>query len=185
MRFAAPLVLGFLGRHVKSAGLDLSSFTRLLSDEKSNILRAAPPGLAAALGTETPRASMSEREVAFQSDRRTTASDYGIRKEPPNPSSGNRWLWPTLATLAILALIWGSHARHRTPAIDTTSAGGEISPMTPPAAPISTPNTVTVPDSTSLVGPGPRRRALKRAWQGSSTIRRSTRTTPRGSTSTA
>lgn len=156
MRFAVPFALSFLGRHVRAAGLDLNGFTQLLANEKNAIMSAAPPGLSAALGVESPRASTTEREVAFQSDRRTTASDYGIRKEPPNPSSSNRWLWPTLATLAILALIWGSRARHRSQAIDTTSAGGEVAPTMPaPSAPISTPGSVATPDTSSFAPGGP------------------------------
>ncbi|MGH7617935.1 MAG: OmpA family protein [Gemmatimonadaceae bacterium] len=150
MRFAVPLVLGFLGRHVRSSGLDQNGFTKILSDERNNIMRDAPPGLAGALGVESPRVALTDREIAFQSDRRTTASDYGIRKDQPNPS-GNRWLWPTLATLAILALIWGAHARsHRMPAIDTTSAaGGEIAPAIAPPAGTTTPSTPAAPMASS------------------------------------
>jgi outer membrane protein OmpA-like peptidoglycan-associated protein len=152
-----PFSLAFLGRQVRESGLDLNGFTLLLANEKDSIMRAAPPGLSAALGVETPRASMTDREIAFQSDRRTTASDYGIRQDEPNPSSGNKWLWPTLATLAILALIWGSRARHRTPSIDTSSAAGEVaSPTMPaPSAPISTPGSGAMPDTSSFAPGGP------------------------------
>jgi outer membrane protein OmpA-like peptidoglycan-associated protein len=170
MRFAAPLVLGFLGRHVRSAGLDVRSFTRLLGDAKDDIMRAAPPGLASALGVERPRASMPEREIvrereaAFESDRRE-ASGFPAQREPvPETRSGGRWLWPTLAVLAIIALIWGARSRsHRMPNIDTTSvAGGEVAPaIAPPsspttgAAPLAGATSVSLPNGTTLnVAPG-------------------------------
>jgi OmpA-OmpF porin, OOP family len=167
MKFAAPLVLGFLGRHVRSAGLDIRSFTGLLADSKDDIMRAAPPGLASALGVERPRASMPEREVQFQSDRRETADVAASREQVPEAKPGGRWLWPTLATLAILALIWGARSRsHRAPSIDTTSvAGGEVAPSpapaiappaaTTPAAPLAGATTISLPNGTTLnVAPG-------------------------------
>ncbi len=165
MKFAAPLVLGFLGRHVRSGGLDVRSFTRLLADSKDEIMRAAPPGLASALGVERPRASVPEREAELQSDRRDASEDFSRREPIPEAKPGGRWLWPTLATLAILALIWGARSRsHRAPSIDTTSvAGGEVAPpspapaIAPPAstAPLAGATSVSLPNGTTLnVAPG-------------------------------
>lgn len=164
MKFAAPLVLGFLGRHVRSAGLDVQSFTRLLADSKDEIMRAAPPGLASALGVERPRASIPEREVALESDRRDRSEQFIGREPVPENRAGGRWLWPVLAAIAIIALIWGARSRsNRTPNFDTTSvAGGEVAPaIAPPSspntgrAPLSGATSVSLPNGTTLnVAPG-------------------------------
>ena len=156
MRFAAPLVLGFLGRHVRSAGLDQNSFTRLLSDEKPNIMRAAPAGLASALGMEPSR----EREVPIEGARATP--EYVTQKERvPQKRGGSRWLWPTVAALAVLTLFWGARSRsHRAPAVDTSTAAGVVAPsmvapesaVTPaPAMPLS--GSITLPNGTTLTVP--------------------------------
>jgi OmpA-OmpF porin, OOP family len=152
MRFAAPLVLGFLGRHVRSSGLDLSSFRQLLSNEKNNIMRAAPPGLAAALGTG-PR---EEREAPFQADRRDLTGETIPTRGPSEPRSSSRWMWPALATLAVLALIWGVRRSHRAAVIDTTSvAGGEVAApaIAPPAATTTQPGSITLPNGSTLAVP--------------------------------
>ena len=103
MRFAAPLVLGFLGRHVRQGGLNLSSFTRLLSDEKSNIMRAAPAGLASALGHRRVGrpAARSRSAVPGSSSRHPSGSRIaGVRSEQAagrrdravvRAGSGQRW----------------------------------------------------------------------------------------------
>lgn len=156
MRFAAPLVLGFLGRHIRTGGLDLKSFTQLLSIEKNNIMRAAPPGLATALGMETPRAAgPRDREVAFE--RRDFAGDSAPIREPASaPRSSMRWMWPAIATLAVLALIWGSRRSHRAASIDTTSvAGGEVAApaIAPPASTATQPGSIQLPNGSTLTVP--------------------------------
>lgn len=163
MRFAAPIVLGFLGRHVRSGGLDLASFTQLFSIEKNNIMRAAPPGIAAALGAESPRADAArEREVAFEREeesRRESAHQAYERErapiEPPHEGSSVKWMWPALATLAVLALIWGARRAHRPSPVDTTSiAGGEVAaPVTPSPMPSTQPGSLSLPNGTTLVVP--------------------------------
>jgi len=165
MRFAAPIVLAFLGRRVREGNLNLSSFTQLFAGEKDNIMRAAPAGLAGALGLDVPFAG-SDREVqrperwrdnvpnaepAYTASRRATA-------EPPGRP---RWVWPTVGALALLGVIWMARGRNeRTAVIDSTNiSGGEVAPipttpapMTPtPTAPLS--GTVTVlrlPNSQTL-----------------------------------
>ena len=157
MRFAAPLCSASSGVTVKSAGLDLSSFSGCCPMRRATLLRAAPPGLADALRRRDAACSMSEyaksRFKATAGRRRATTAS----KRASQSTSGNRWLWPTLATPGDSRSHLGLARAPSYAGIDTTSAGGEISPMTPPAAPISTPNTVTVPDSTSLVGRAPGR----------------------------
>jgi OOP family OmpA-OmpF porin len=154
MRFAAPIVLGFLGRHVRTSGLDLTSFRQMLSNERNNIMRAAPPGLAAALGTG-PRETR-EQEVPFQFDRRDLTGDTVPIHEPSQPRSSSRWMWPALATLAVLAIIWGVRRSHRAATIDTTSvAGGEVAApaIAPPASTMGRPGSITLPNGTTLAVP--------------------------------
>jgi outer membrane protein OmpA-like peptidoglycan-associated protein len=154
MRFAAPIVLGFLGRHVRTGGLDLNSFTQLLSIEKNNIMRAAPPGLASALGVQPAQAP--DREVPFQFDRREVEGErVPVRGAEPTHTSA-RWLWPALATLAVLALIWGVSRGRRVQRIDTTAvAGGEVSQpgIAPPAVSTNQPNSIQLPNGTALAIP--------------------------------
>ena len=158
MRFAAPLVLGFLGRHVKAAGLDQSSFTRVLSDERGNIMRAAPPGLASALGIDTSR----EREVPIEGAR-TTPEYVTHRERTPVKRSSSRWLWPTVAALAVIALFWGARSRsHRAPVVDTmSSAAGTVAPamvapesaLSPSTPAITSSGSITLPNGTVLNAP--------------------------------
>lgn len=160
MRFAAPLVLGFLGKHVRERGLNLSSFTRLLSDEKSNIMRTAPPGLASALGIDAglPR----DREVPFQearrdSSRETESPAYAASRNrvAEEPRHRPRWVWPTLAVVAALALFFTARGRSHRPVvnIDTTTAtaGGEVAPTVAPVTPSTgASTTVSLPNGTVL-----------------------------------
>jgi len=157
MRFAAPIVLGFLGRHVRTGGLDLNSFTQLLSIEKNNIMRAAPPGLANALGLQPSQAGRPDREVPFQFDRRDVEGERVPVRGPGEPAqTSGRWLWPALATLAVLALIWGvSRGRHAQRIDTTAAAGGEVSQpgIAPPAVSTNQPNSVQLPNGAALAIP--------------------------------
>ena len=146
MRFAAPLVLGFLGRQVRQDGLNLDSFTRLLSDEKSSIMRAAPVGLASALGADESRPR--DREVPFQDVRRDTQREaepaaYVARGDRIDETSTRRWVWPTLAVVAALALFFSARGSRHRPVmnVDTTTAtsGGEVAPMITPTPNAGTP----------------------------------------------
>src|SRR5215467_4445200 len=156
MRFAAPIVLGFLGRHVRTGGLDLNSFTQLLSIEKNNIMRAAPPGLANALGLQGSKAA-GEREVPFQFDRRDVEGERVPVRGPGEPAqTSGRWLWPALATLAVLALIWGvSRGRHAQRIDTTAAAGGEVAQpgIAPPAVSTNQPNSIQLPNGAALAIP--------------------------------
>jgi outer membrane protein OmpA-like peptidoglycan-associated protein len=146
MRFAAPLVLGFLGRHVKALGLDQTSFTRMLSDERGNIMRAAPAGLASALGLD-----VHEREVPIEGAR--TTPEYVTQREAvPVKRGGSRWLWPTVAALVVIALFWGARSRsHRAGTIDTSTAAGTVAPSTTYPETAVTPGAPIVPGAPSAM----------------------------------
>ena len=90
INLAAPLVIGVLGSRVRKGRLDPTGLSDLLFSQRDSIMAAAPPGVSSALGIgEIPRVS-TPRVV-----------------ETPRAGSGNRWLWPALAALALIAVLWG------------------------------------------------------------------------------
>ena len=50
LTFAAPMLLGVIGKHIKSAGLDALGLSSLLGEQKQHIAAAMPSGLADNLG---------------------------------------------------------------------------------------------------------------------------------------
>ena len=50
LTFAAPMLLGSIGKHIKSAGLDALGLSSLLGEQKQHIAAAMPSGLADNLG---------------------------------------------------------------------------------------------------------------------------------------
>ncbi|HEY9228572.1 MAG TPA: OmpA family protein [Gemmatimonadaceae bacterium] len=149
MQLASPLLLAVLGKRTRESNLNLDSFTRLFTDERDSIQHAAPPGLQAALGTEQ-RAGEPER--VYETVERDTYVREPARStyaKEPEPTRGNRWLWPTVAAVAALALLWGV-SRRREPEMayrDTTRvSGGEVAPVIVAPTP---PNTTTTPSTTT------------------------------------
>jgi outer membrane protein OmpA-like peptidoglycan-associated protein len=144
MQMASPLLLGVLGKRVREGGLNAASLGRLISDERASIWRAAPPGIASALGMQE---RAPEQEVPVGESRYEQRS----RSYPPQPerARNNRWVWPTVAVLAALALILGTRQRRHPPVVPInappTASGGEVAPVAPvvtptPGGPIRLPN---------------------------------------------
>ena len=50
LTFAAPMLLGSIGKHIKSAGLDALGLSSLLGEQKQHVAAAMPSGLAGNLG---------------------------------------------------------------------------------------------------------------------------------------
>lgn len=158
MQFAAPLVLAVLGRRVREGSLNADSFTRLITGERASIERAAPAGLASALGAEE-RPYTRERE--YEVRREATMADQPSREYGVEPEKKNRWFWPTVATIGALALLWAIWPRHREHRVNprTTVSGGEVTnPYAVPTPPGATAAArVTLPDGSVLnvaeVGP--------------------------------
>ena len=50
LTFAAPMLLGSIGKHIKSAGLNAMGLSSLLGEQKQHIAAAMPSGLAGNLG---------------------------------------------------------------------------------------------------------------------------------------
>lgn len=146
MRMAAPLLLGVLGRRVREGGLNAGSLTRLFEDEREGIERAAPAGVADALGIKEPVSQEVRNEVPPRERPRVYA--------PEEQSSGIRWLWPALIALAAIALFLGSRSRHRqpVPVADTTTgpvppartSGGEVAPLSSGIQQVRLPNGIVI-----------------------------------------
>ena len=99
---AAPLVLGTLGKTVRTQGLTATGLTDLLDSQKSSILSALPAGLAGPLGV---------------GDLMKSARDLAPAAAGRRP----RWLIPVAAVLVALLAWWG--LRPKTAEIQQASTG--------------------------------------------------------------
>ncbi len=128
MQFAAPLLIGVLGKNVREGGLTTAeSFTKLFTDQRDDIQRAAPPGISDALGAPPSYVEHElPRETIPRADQRAAYT--------AEPQKKNRWVWPTVAALVVLALLWGGRSRRRpvpetvVPPPVSSTAGGELAP---------------------------------------------------------
>ncbi len=123
--FAAPLVLAFLGRRVRSDGLNASSLMKLLRGQKDSLAAAVPGPLAGV--PAHPATPVREREV------------YAT-PVPERRSSIWRWALPALAAVVAIALlfkVFGGDDREaeRAPAVAAVepAPAPEPTPVAPPA----------------------------------------------------
>jgi OmpA-OmpF porin, OOP family len=140
-----------LGRRVREGGLNAGSLTRLFEDEREGIERAAPAGVASALGLHEAGVPVDrEPEVRQEVPPRERPRVYA----PEEQSSGIRWLWPALVALAAIALFLGTRAKHRAPppapVADTTTvprartSGGEVAPLAAGIQQVRLPNGIVL-----------------------------------------
>ena len=87
----APVVLGVLGRRVRSEGLSANGLTSLLTNEADSIRNMAPAGLASLFGLGTAAAPGARRMVEDETSRR---------------AGGLGWVWLAVAAAVILGIIW-------------------------------------------------------------------------------
>jgi hypothetical protein len=117
LSMAAPMVLAFLGKQVKSGGLNLSSLASLLTGQKSSIAAALPSGLNLDRYLAAPAAVMHQAVE-------------------PAKSSIWRWLLPLLLVLGALFLL--SRCMKKEDAVvesvPTPAPQVEVAPAPAPAA---------------------------------------------------
>jgi hypothetical protein len=102
---AAPLVLGLLGSRVRTGGLDPAGLGSLLLGERDGIMRALPAGLSSFIaGPDADRAAAGP-----------AVADASAR-------AGPNWLWPAVAALALIALVWVLRSMNRSPGEQTVGA---------------------------------------------------------------
>jgi membrane-bound inhibitor of C-type lysozyme len=110
LSMAAPLVLGLLGNRVRSGGLNPAGLATLLMGERDQIMRAAPAGLGAIPGFAS---ILGLKDVGGDTDIAAAAPRVSAPGTP-------RWLWPALAALALVAVLWGLSRARRPAAVDET-----------------------------------------------------------------
>ena len=104
---AAPLVLGVLGNRVRSGGLNPAGLASMLLGERDQITRALPAGLASIPGLAS---ILGAKEVGRTAD----------IAAPPVSAARSRWLWPALAALALVAVLWGVSRNRPSTAVEET-----------------------------------------------------------------
>jgi OmpA-OmpF porin, OOP family len=77
-----PLVMGVIGKKIKSDGLNVSGLLNLLGNEKSSILGALPGGMGAIMGLASGLGGGN--------------TGGNIATPDVETASGNRWIWPLL-----------------------------------------------------------------------------------------
>lgn len=118
-----PIILGILGRHQKSHGLDAGGVANLLAGQKENIHSAMPVGLSAMLSSALPAANgffggtrpttlpeLEPAQASFESPRGVDNTGYGVTPRQP---SRMRWAVPAGLGLLAIALfgMWSSRQR--------------------------------------------------------------------------
>ena len=117
LSMAAPLVLAFLGKQVKSGGLNLSSLVSLLTGQKNAIAAAMPSGLNLDRYLAAPAAAMHQAVE-------------------PAKSSMWRWLLPLLLVLGALLLLSRCMKKDEpvVESVPTPTPQVEVAPAPAPAA---------------------------------------------------
>lgn len=110
LSFAAPVVMGLLGKRAQESQLDAAGFSNLLQHERAGLSGLLPAGLSGLLTWPTVKAYDSA--------------------PAPRPSS-NRWLWPALLLLALFAIMWGwTRSRNAATEVTTNAANAVTSTAT-------------------------------------------------------
>ena len=170
LRISAPLALAALGRRIRDGGLTASSFGQLLNDQRDSIMRAAPTGLASALGADDrgergERGGRGERVMKdFSTPHRGVPRADRAGAYSTAPSKGRSgWVWFTGALLA-LGLLWAMWPRPREQQVvrdtgATVYRGGDVVPPVPMPAPTPA---IILPDGSVIDAPdnGPEARLV-------------------------
>jgi outer membrane protein OmpA-like peptidoglycan-associated protein len=109
LSLAGPLALGYLGKTVRSGGMDISSLTSMLLSQKNSIMRLVPIGISSVLGSGLQLADTTSRSV-----------NSAVQRVTPW-----RWLAPVLLLLlALWALVWLLSGRSAAGFVSKSLPGG-------------------------------------------------------------
>ena len=162
MSMGIPAIMGLLGKHAQQNNLNPDSLSGLLASQKDNIMQAMPAGLSSltgmlGLGSMGAAAkSMTSNLKSDLSDKAHAVSDR--THEVIDKPSGNKWLWPLIIILAVIALIWlFSKGCNNTPADVTNEDTSAVMHNRDTAAALTAPVVVghesikvTLPNGTEL-----------------------------------
>jgi outer membrane protein OmpA-like peptidoglycan-associated protein len=140
LSMVAPMVLGILGRRIRTDGLSASGLGSLLANEADSIRSAAPAGIASLLGTGAPTATPSTRRATMAAD--------------ATRSGGMGWAWLAVAAAVILGIIWfasraGGPAANQV-AMDTTMAPAASAADSADVQAYSPSGSITLPTGATL-----------------------------------
>lgn len=138
LRLAVPLVLGLIGRHVRSAGWSATNLMNLLGEQRA-FLKDAPAGFADIMGTA------NRPTLRHEPARRAAAAMYGTA-----PSRAQRWLWaiPVLFLIPVLGFLMSRDYQPPREAVQATLPPPPpgFTPITPmPDRPVGTASEPIVP----------------------------------------
>lgn len=112
MSMLAPLVMGSIGKIVKSDNLDASGLQRLLSSQKSSIYGALPAGISETLG-------FADHNSSTRNTTKTTTASTTTHHREDNNSGGGWWKW--LLLLPLLGLLYWFLSRDKVVDTKTTT----------------------------------------------------------------
>ena len=105
----APLVLGVIGKHATSQGLNASGIANLLLSQKQSIFGALPSGMSQLIGLSGPRVVSSSARSSVNGsryiERETPRQAPYVASRVPAETNITKWLWIGLIALAGL-LLW-------------------------------------------------------------------------------
>lgn len=148
MTLVLPAIMGLLGKHAEQNNLSSGGLSGFLSSQKDHIMQAMPAGLSSltgmlGLGSLVSAASSIGSNIKSNVADRTSDVIDRTRTVVDKPAGGNKWLWPLIIILAVIALLWyfskscNNTTENNTVATDT-SATVNNDTSTTAAAPMST-----------------------------------------------
>lgn len=158
LSMAAPLVLAFLGQHIRDNGLSADDLAGKLKAEAPSLQRFLPAGFASLLGGASAAAGHVAGGVTNAAERVEGAGKAAVGSATTMAggtaaaaaNTGKRWIWPLIIIAAIIVfLIWFFNRGHA-PSPETAN------PIAPVTSPATTGNeaggntTLKLPDGTQL-----------------------------------
>lgn len=103
MSMGLPAIMGLLGKHAEQNNLTPGGLTGFLTSQKDNIMEAMPTGLSSLTGM-LGLGSIGAAAKSMTSPLKAEGFDPTHALE--NKPAGNKWLWPLIIILAVIALVW-------------------------------------------------------------------------------